>query len=191
MAKTETKDALKLMVGKVRFSYANVHTPTSVDNEEPAYSVCLLIPKIDKKMKESVDKVVKLALEEGKKSKWAGKIPPNLKLPLHDGDAEKPDDPNYAGHWFINARNKRKPGILVRNPTTKTNEELINKEDFYSGCYGYATVVFFAFNKKSNGIGASLQNLLKTADGERLAGGATAEEDFESFGSDEEGDDMM
>ncbi len=33
-------------------------------------------------------------------SKFGGKIPPNLKNPLRDGDVERPDDESYTGHYF-------------------------------------------------------------------------------------------
>lgn len=182
-----TTTATKLMIGKVRFSYANVHTPSSVGDEPPAYSIVLLIPKKDKSLVEKVKAAINAAKEEGKVSKWKNKIPGDLKITLHDGDEEKPDQEVYAGHYFINARNKRKPGIMLR--VNGNNEPLVNTDDFYSGCYGWATVNFFPYDNKGKGVGASLGNLLKTEDGERLAGGASAEEDFADFT--DTGDDMM
>ena len=62
----------------------------------------------------------------------------------------------------------------------------MDKEEFYSGCYGRASINFYAFNVSGNkGIAAGLNNLQKLEDGERLSGGSSAEEDF----SDD--DDMM
>ena len=55
---------------------------------------------------------------------------------------------------------------------------LIEREEFYSGCYGRASINFYAFNVSSKGIAAGLNNLQKLADGEMLAGGSTAEDDF-------------
>ena len=71
--------------------------------------------------------------------------------------------------------------------------EVTNEEDVYSGCYGFASVNFFAFNTSGNkGIAAGLNNVLKTRDGEYLGGRASAETDFggvdldtyEEFGDD-------
>ena len=40
---------MKVITGKVRFSYANVFEPKSVNGSTPKYSVSLIIPKSDKK----------------------------------------------------------------------------------------------------------------------------------------------
>jgi len=57
--------------------------------------------------------------------------------------------------------------------------EITDEDEFYSGCYGKVSVNFYPFNANGNrGIAAGLQNLFKTRDGERLAGGASAESDF-------------
>ena len=56
--------------------------------------------------------------------------------------------------------------------------EIIAPEEFYSGCYGRASINFYAFNANGNkGIAAGLQNLQKLTEGEPLAG-ASAEQDF-------------
>jgi Protein of unknown function (DUF2815) len=57
---------------------------------------------------------------------------------------------------------------------------IMDKQDFYSGCYGRASINFYAFNTSGNkGIGAGLGNLQKMGEGERLSGGgASAEDDF-------------
>ena len=54
----------------------------------------------------------------------------------------------------------------------------MDKEEFYSGCYGRASINFYAFNVSSKGIACGLNNLQKLADGEMLAGGSSAEDDF-------------
>ena len=107
-------------------------------------------------------------------------MPANFKNPLRDGDAERSEDENYADSMFINANSARKPGLVDAdlNP-------ILDREDFYSGCFGRASVNFYAFNVSGNkGVACGLNNLQKLEDGERLSGGgATAEQDF--------GDDLM
>ena len=44
--------------------------------------------------------------------KWGGKIPPNLKLPLRDGDIDRPEDEAYAGCYFLNANSREKPQVV-------------------------------------------------------------------------------
>lgn len=180
------ENSIKVITGKVRFSYANVFEPTAMqDGQTPKYNVSIIISKSDTKTVEAIKKAIEAAKEAGK-SKIAdknGKIPVNLKTPLRDGDEERPDDPAYENSYFINANSERKPGIVDRdlNP-------IMSRDDFYSGCYGRASINFYAFNVNSKGIACGLNNLQKLEDGERLAGGSSAEEDF---GGDNAVDDLM
>lgn len=180
------ENSTKVITGKVRFSYANVFEPTAMqDGQTPKYNVSIIISKSDTKTVEAIKKAIEAAKEAGK-SKIAdknGKIPVNLKTPLRDGDEERPDDPAYENSYFINANSERKPGVVDRdlNP-------IMSRDDFYSGCYGRASINFYAFNVNSKGIACGLNNLQKLEDGERLAGGSSAEEDF---GGDNAVDDLM
>jgi hypothetical protein len=164
----------KVITGKVRFSYANVFEPKAAqEGGEPKYSVSILIPKEDKKTLKKIAKAIEAAKEAGK-AKFGGKIPNNLKLPLRDGDEEREDDAAYEGMMFINANSTNKPGIV-----DKDVNPILDREDFYSGCYGKASVNFYAFNVSGNkGIACGLNNLQFLEDGERLAGGSSAEDDF-------------
>ena len=79
---------VKIVTGKVRFSYANVFQPkASVEGGTPKYSVSLIIPKSDK---ETIAKINK-AFEETKQAAAAyfgGSVPKGLKGGLRDGDEE-------------------------------------------------------------------------------------------------------
>jgi hypothetical protein len=178
----------KVITGKVRFSYAHVWEPKAIDEGgKPKYSVCLLIPKSDKKTIARIQQAVETAKQQGKATKFGGKIPTNLKLPLRDGDEERPDDEVYAGHYFVNASDSKRPGIVdaKRDPIT-------DKEEFYSGCYGIASVTFFPFNTSGNkGVACGLNNLMKTADGEPLGGRQSAEDDFADVEIPEEADGLL
>ena len=182
------ENSTKVVTGKVRFCYANVFEPTALnDGDTPKYNICILIPKTDTKTLNAVNKAIEAAKIAGK-AKIAdknGKIPSILKTPLRDGDEERSDDPAYEGMMFINANSTRRPSIV-----DKDLNPIMNKEEFYSGCYGRASINFYAFNVQSKGIAAGLNNLQKLEDGEPLAGGSTAEEDF---GGDNqwEDDDLM
>ncbi|MGF7185297.1 hypothetical protein GGQ84_001383 [Desulfitispora alkaliphila] len=170
---------MKVIIGKVRFSYANVFEPQSVNGSEPKYSVSLIIPKSDKKTLEKINKAIETAKKEGL-SRLGGKIPANLKTPLRDGDVDRPEDEAYADSYFINANSKVKPGIV-----DKSLQAIIDQTEFYSGCYGRASIVFYAYNANGNkGIACGLQNLQKLEDGEALGGKARAEDDFEAVEDD-------
>ena len=57
--------------------------------------------------------------------------------------------------------------------------EVTDEDDVYSGCYGYVSINFFAFNNAGNrGIAAGLNNVLKTRDGAYLGGRSSAQSDF-------------
>ena len=97
-----------------------------------------------------------------------------IKLPLRDGDIERPDDEAYAGCWFVNANNTAAPGIVDAE-----RQPILDRSEVYSGVYGRASISFYAFNSSGNkGIACSLNNLQKIADGEPLGGHASAEADF-------------
>lgn len=181
-------NSTKVVTGKVRFCYVNVFEPTAMnEGDTPKYNICVLIPKSDTATIDKIKKAIEAAKEAGK-AKLAdknGKIPSNLKLPLRDGDDERGDDPAFEGMYFINANSQRKPSIV-----DKDLNPIMEKEEFYSGCYGRASINFYAFNVSSKGIAAGLNNLQKLKDGEMLAGGSTAEEDFGGDNAVQD-DDMM
>lgn len=180
-------NSTKVVTGKVRFCYVNVFEPTAMnEGDTPKYNICILIPKSDTATIDKIKKAIEAAKEAGK-SKLAdknGRIPANLKLPLRDGDEERPDDPAFEDRYFINANSMRQPSIVDRslNP-------IMSRDEFYSGCYGRASINFYAFNVSSKGIATGLNNLQKLEDGEMLAGGSTAGEDF--GGENEWNDELM
>lgn len=164
----------KVVTGKVRFSYLHVWEPQAIEGStDKKYSVSLIIPKSDKVTLLRIKDAIEAAKEAGK-AKFGGKIPPTLKLPMRDGDVERPEDEAYANAWFINATSKTKPGVVDTNLN-----QIIDQDELYSGCYGRASINFFAFNTNGNkGIACGLNNLQKLADGESLGGRSTAENDF-------------
>lgn len=169
-------NSTKVITGKVRFSYAHVFEPVAAqEGADPKFSVSLIIPKSDLKTLEKIEKAIEAAKQAGKdKISKNGKFVPGLKLPLRDGDEDRPDDPAYADSMFLNCSSKIKPGLV-----DKDLNPILDKEEFYSGCYGRASINFYAFNTNGNrGIAVGLHNLQKLSDGEPLSGGSTAEEDF-------------
>lgn len=170
------ENSTKVVTGKVRFSYANVFEPKAVnDDETPKYSVCVIISKDDKKTLDAIRKAIEAAKQAGK-AKLAdknGRIPSNIKTPLRDGDDERGDDPAFENSYFLNCSSNRRPSIV-----DKDLAPIMDREEFYSGCYGRVSLNFYAFNVQSKGIAAGLNNIQKLSDGERLAGGSSADEDF-------------
>lgn len=173
------ENSTKVVTGKVRFCFCHVFEPSAMEGqpEEMAkYSVCVIIPKSDTVTLDKIKKAIEATKVVGK-SKLAdrnGKIPSTIKIPLRDGDEERSDDEAFAGAYFLNATSNRKPTIVDRNL-----DPIMDKDEFYSGVYGRISLNFFAFSANGNkGIAAGLQNIQKLEDGEMLAGGSTAQEDF-------------
>ena len=136
--------ATKLVI-PCRISFANIFEPKSINGSEAKYSVSCLIPKDDKKTLLAIHKAVEAAKEDGKVRKWGGKLPPNLKLPLRDGDIDRPDDENYQEHFFLNATSKDAPQVVDRHVQPVVDPMMV-----YSGCYCNVSVNFYPFNANGN-----------------------------------------
>ena len=156
-----------------RVSYLHCWEPDSVNGGEPKYSVSAIIPKSDTK----TINAIKAAIEQAKKdslSKWGGKVPGNLHLPLRDGDIDRPDDEAYAGCYFFNANSRQAPQVVDAKV-----QKIIDQSEVYSGCYGKISVTFYGYNSNGNrGIAAGLGNIQKLKDGESLGGRSNAEDEF-------------
>lgn len=165
----------KVTTGKVRLSYAHLFEPHAIEGNEAKYSVSVIISKSDKETLQAIKDAVNEAKEQGK-GKWGGKVPPNLKTPLRDGDVERPDDEAYANCYFLNASSKNKPGVVDQYV-----HDVLDATEVYSGCYGRLTLNFYPFSASGNkGIAAGLGNVQKLEDGEPLGGFTRAEDDFEA-----------
>lgn len=170
------QDPRRVITGKTRWAYLNVWEPRPTDREgeTPYYSACILIPKTDKKTINAINQAVQAALEEGKNRIFNGKIPSAYRHPLRDGDVDRPEKEEFRECYFINAKTKHKPDIL----DTSLNP-ILEKDKVYSGCYGVASLSFYAYDSKgSKGVTAQLRNLMKVEDGKPLSGGLSAQEEF-------------
>ncbi len=177
----------KVVTGKVRLSYVHVFEPSAIEEgQEKKYSTAILIPKSDKETLKKIKAAVEAAKTAGL-AKFGGKIPANLKTPLRDGDEEREDQPEYAGHYFLNASSKTKPGVVDANV-----QPILDSTEVYSGCYGRVSINFYAFNTAGNkGIACGLNNVQKLADGDYLGGRSRAEDDFDAVDDSDDDDDFL
>ena len=175
------QDGLKVVTGEGRLSFVHVYEPYAHDDkQDPKYSVRLLIPKVGGEATiKALEAAIKEAIEVGKKKLWQGEVPEELDLPIRDGDTPKivKKYPEHAGHWYINASSdpsRKKPEVVDRG-----RFQILDPNDLYSGCYGRISVGLYPFRNSGNdGVGIGLNNVQKLREGERLAGGTTADEDF-------------
>jgi len=166
-----------LITPTFRVSYANVFVARAVNaGDTEKFSITMLFEKKGTDLAGMV-----AAAKAAKLAKWGANPPSRLRSPFRDGDDPEEEDRGeaYKGKIFVYASSTSKPGVLDegKNPIN-------SPEAFYSGCYAIASVNAFAYEAKGNkGISFGLNNLMKMADGERLDGHTSAEEDFKSYDS--------
>lgn len=177
------RDPRRIVTGKVRLSYCHLFEPWSGDDkQEKRYSVALLIPKGDKETLRKIRMAIEAAKERGL-DVWGGKMPPinSLKMPLRDGDEDRPEQQEYVGHYFINANSKQQPGIVDRQV-----QPILDQTEVYSGCYARVCITMYAFNfNGKKGIACGLNHVQKLADGEPFGGQISAEEVFDKLEEEE------
>ena len=178
-------DPMKVLTGECRLSYCNLTTPRAAQQGgEPKYSVTLLIPKTDVATKADIDAAIQAAANEALSKVWNGARPPQLRVPIYDGDGVRPSGVPFGdeckGHWVMTASTKNKPQVVgIDNIKCE-----LAPSDIYSGMYARVTIRFFGYSNSGNkGIGCGLGNVMKTRDGEALAGGVSASVDFAGVGA--------
>lgn len=178
----------KVVFGPCRLSYTHLFAKYAPDGDEAngKFMTNVLIPKEEK---ETV-KAIKEAIEAGKKlaivSKWGGKEPKKLDLPLRDGDEK--DDEVYADHFYVNAKCNKRPGIVGKN-----KQPIVDEEEMYSGVWAVVSVTFYGYDVSGNrGVACGLNNVMKFKDDAPLGGRVSAETDFADvdFGDDFDDDDL-
>lgn len=172
----------RVLTGEVRLSYVNLVAPRVNSNDPsaaPKYSATLLIPKTDTAVYQDILTSIEAAAADAQGKLWNGVRPPVMPVPIHDGDGVRengtPYGPECKGCWVITASSKQKPGV-VHQSNVKVE---LAPQDIYSGMYARVTINFFGYNRAGKrGVGCGLGNVMKTREGEPLAGGASAEADF-------------
>lgn len=172
-------DKTKVITGKVRFCYTHVWEMAKSENGRECFSVSILIPKDDEETLAKINSAVNAAYDEGlDKLKGKGKTAPafeTIKMPLRDGDTKENDEEGvYSNTWYLTATSTYAPGIIDADRSYITDHD-----EFYSGCYGRASINFYAYNSNGNkGIACGLRHLQKLEDGEKLGSASSALDDF-------------
>jgi hypothetical protein len=175
-----------VLLKDVRFGYVHIVEPTAAtEGAEKKYNLVALIPKTGKHAeanKAELDRVInQLKANVMAEPANKGKLPKKFDVCLRDGDAPEHEDKGdeYRNHWFIGAKSATQPGLLSTQKDADGKYKELDRSELRSGDYGYVTINLYSYNKAGNtGIGAGLNNLMKTRDGEPLAGRASAQSDF-------------
>lgn len=175
----------KVVFGPCRLSYTHVfekYDPSGNGNEGK-YMTNILIPKSEEKTIKALNKAIEAAKKVAVVSKWGGKEPKKLDLPLRDGDDK--DDDVYADHFYVNAKANTRPGVVDKKMTP-----IVDEEEVYSGCWAIVSVTFYGYDVSGNkGVACGLNNIMKYKDDDFLGGRASAESDFADM-EDEDDDDL-
>lgn len=189
MATTAKKaNPARIVTGKVRLSFTYLKEPDEDDNGNLAYRSMILIPKSDKvtiKKMQIAIQAATIKFAKGDKAKAAKLLKhPKWHKPIRNPDNEDEESyggEQYEGMFFLTAKNKDRPGLLLKNGTRVDSLDMIDKH-FYSGAFVNCSLSFFPYDQKGNkGVGVYLNNIIKNSDGERLDGRVSAEDELSEF----------
>lgn len=176
----------KVVFGPCRLSYTHVFAKYAPDGDTDngKYMTNVLIPKDEAETIKAIKEAIGAAKKSAIVSKWNGKDPKKLDMPLRDGD-EKDDDDVYEDNFYLNAKGTTRPGIVDKHKVP-----IVDEEEMYSGVWAIVSVTFFGYDVSGNrGVACGLNNLMKFKDDEHLGGRVSAETDF--AGIDDEDDEDL
>lgn len=172
----------KCLIGEARMNFVHVFTPDSFDDKsEPKYSVVLSFPKDNKELYKTIQKAIAECTEKAT-AQYGGALPKKFNI-IEVQDGEDWDEKfNLEDSYIIKASSSYKPEVVKKAKVMGKTQlvPITDEEEFYSGCYGYASVAFYKYDTGvSKGITCGLNSLLKSRDGEKLGSGTgSAEADF-------------
>lgn len=166
----------KVTFGPCRLSYTHVFSKYNPDGDDKnaKYMTNVLIPAKEKETVAAIQKAIDAAKASGIVSKWGGKEPKKLDMPLRDGDDKDKDADVYAGMLYVNAKSSTRPGIVGRDKAP-----IVDEEEIYSGVWAIVSVTFYPYDTNGKrGVACGLNNIMKFKDDEKLGGRCSAETDF-------------
>lgn len=189
--KTEPKKQTHYLSPICRVSFCNVWKPREGTE---VYDIVLIMdqPKdLSEKDKARWNKIKEI-LSTTKKEKWPKSNVP-VGGPIRTTKGYKTDEfysdpldadkyPEYKDKVILKATSYgRQPEIIGPD-----KEEIIDKKDFYSGCYAIVSLTAFAYDKNGKkGVSLGMQHIMKVKDGTPFIGSAAKAADvFEEIKSD-------
>lgn len=173
----------RVVIGPCLLSYVHLFAKYEPkDGGDGKYMANVLIPKSETETINALNQAIEAAKKAGIVSKWGGKLPKKLDMPLRDGNEK--DDAVYEDCLFVNAKSNNRVSI-----TDKNNVPIVDEEEVYSGMYAFVSVSFYPYDKNGNrGIACSLNGIKKYKDGERLGGGGSGEADLADIDMEDDDD---
>lgn len=168
---------VRILIGG-RASYAYLLNSVSDDVDDPngakrSYRTAILFPTNAPAqtltiVREAITDCVKL----GVNSKWGGKRPVQLQLPLNKGNDKFNDDPEkyapYENMFYLSAKKAESMGrpILKAYGKAVTEPGVIE-----SGDWCVFDITFYPFNNRAKGVAVGLNGVTLIREGERFGGG--------------------
>lgn len=188
--KKEYSEARKFNTPLARASFAHVFEPNEYKGSSK-YRISLMIPKKDEAGMKIVKKAVNAAMTDlygADFKKWPKWNSEKWRNPIQDGDKLAEENPEtygaYAGHWILKATTNEENAPLVID---RKKNEILNKKDFYSGCYCVASLFCADYD---NGLTFYFDVVQKVKDGEPFSGSSKRDtSSFEEYDGDDEDSD--
>lgn len=152
------------------------------------YQLVLIWKKSRKEELRALADAVKQCAVEAFGANPKGKI----RMPIRDGDADRPGYAEFADSYFVTASSERRPNVV--NARVEPIFEDDAEDEAYSGCTFRVSVVPYAYDVNGNrGVSVGLRNVMVTAKGPHLDGGVSAEEEFKEHAGEGSGgvDDLV
>lgn len=184
---------MKIKLTNVRMSFPHLFQPQEQEGGKKTFNASFILQAGDPQIK-----AIEKAIEEVAKGKWGAKADGVLKqlkasdkVALHDGDTKTQWD-GYEGNMFISSSrpsDNGRPLIINRDRSPLVEED--GKP--YSGCYVNASLEIWAQdNKFGKRVNASLLGVQFVKDGDRFAGGSSADEsDFDEITDGADAEDLI
>lgn len=145
------------------------------DGSNGRYMCTCIYSKYDKKTKAKVEKAVQAAIEKGKRELWKGKVPPNLYIPVKDGDERDGKDSAFKDSFYIVSKSKVAPDVVDQKV-----HPIFDKKKIYSGCVCNIALTFLPYKAgPNNGITCMLGNIQLVKQTPAMGGRTRAEDDFD------------
>lgn len=174
-----------VVINECRIAYPNLVTPAPDLNGQDKYSCVLLIPKTANV--DDIKRAIIKAREMGVSKKWGGAVPPNLHIPIQDGDVYAKAAPDkrghYVGNYYINAKQDPewgKPTVVDAYGLESESPQTVMSGDFVA-----AVLEFYPYKGVAgSGISATPKLVKKLRDGEPIGGGVSKSAAMAALGLD-------
>lgn len=178
-----------MIIGPVtlRFPHLFEPSPFSVANDKPKYTAEVSWPKEDTKttaaVQRAIDEAVAVGLEKRTFTPAQTNLPKFLR-PLKDGDelSNKGETrPDLVGRWWLRFNSTQPVPVLVLRGG---KAEHAKPDEMYSGAIVKVQVSSYPYNMQGGAMGVSFgfDAIMKTGDGVRADGRATAQSAAAAFG---------